>query len=589
MNMRQMQQMQQMQQRSQHRSVVRAFRRGADLTGRCLRMTGGTLSLIVLLIVMFAELARPLNAFRHTSVPPRPWLQRRFRVQRSGLTMKQRDDGVLVVPEHGNRLHFVSLGCPRNLVDSELMLGILLKNGYEVTDNMQEADHIVVNTCGFLEAARRESLDEIGKAVEAKKDGAKVIVTGCMVNEHKDRIVQETPHIDYMLGAGNVEDILTAVRSTTPGEALTAKSFIQAGDIPRQQTTPKHFAYLKIAEGCKKRCAFCIIPAIKGDLQSKSVQQIVKEFRLLRRNGVKEIILIAQDLGDWGKDLNLSQEFPLSHQAALANGTSSSRQQKGGLVPLLRTLLAEPGDYWLRLLYVYPDEIDDELIELMASDRRLCRYLDMPLQHVSDAVLRRMRRRTSKGEIEGLLTKLRAKVPDVSVRTSLMVGFPRETEDDFDELAEFIKRHPLDNVGIFRFSREEGSAAYDMEGQVEEATKRRREETLASIQQSVLADYQRRKWVGKRLKVLVEGFVPESDFSVLQGRHDGQCPDIDGMVYLNEGLESVSRLGDFYEVDITDVLDPPYDLLGRVVGRWPHEDQDKEGELARRLSGFVRT
>jgi len=225
----------------------------------------------------------------------------------------------------------------------------------------------------------------------------------------------------------------------------------------------------------------------------------------------------------------------------------------------------------------------------MASDRRLCRYLDMPLQHVSDAVLRRMRRRTSKGEIEGLLTKLRAKVPDVSVRTSLMVGFPRETEDDFDELAEFIKRHPLDNVGIFRFSREEGSAAYDMEGQVEEATKRRREETLASIQQSVLADYQRRKWVGKRLKVLVEGFVPESDFSVLQGRHDGQCPDIDGMVYLNEGLESVSRLGDFYEVDITDVLDPPYDLLGRVVGRWPHEDQDKEGELARRLSGFVRT
>ncbi|HRD56009.1 MAG TPA: MiaB/RimO family radical SAM methylthiotransferase, partial [Parachlamydiaceae bacterium] len=281
---------------------------------------------------------------------------------------------------HGNKIHFISLGCPRNLVDSEVMLGILLKAGYESADLLEDADFIVINTCGFLQASRDESMATIEEALSTRKKTAKLIVTGCMVQTHSGDITSKFPKVDYMLGSGDVEGILKAVQSEGQGSNITsAKSYLEAGEVPRRLSTPKHFAYLKIAEGCRKRCAYCIIPDIKGPLKSKNKEQILKEFKVLQSSGVKEIILIAQDLGDYGKDIGF--------------------KRVNGLIDLLKNILKEPGDFWLRLLYLYPDEITDELIALMKSDERICPYLDMPIQHVNNDVLKSMHRATSKEDI----------------------------------------------------------------------------------------------------------------------------------------------------------------------------------------------
>ncbi|HXF29589.1 MAG TPA: MiaB/RimO family radical SAM methylthiotransferase, partial [Chlamydiales bacterium] len=274
----------------------------------------------------------------------------------------------------GNKVHFISLGCPRNLVDTEVMLGLLLKAGYEIAESLPTADFIIINTCGFLEASRKESLDTIKESLKEKKASAKVIATGCMVQTHSDVIRTECPDIHYLVGSGDVPKVLNAVESEVQGEAITtAKSYLEMGEVPRQVSTPRHFAYLKIAEGCRKRCAFCIIPNIKGPLKSKPEAQVTKELKILLDNGAKEIVLIAQDLGDWGKDAGFSQSQ--------------------GLVHLLRQVLeTEKRDFWLRLLYLYPDEISDELIQLMKEDKRICHYLDMPIQHVNSDLLKSMRR-----------------------------------------------------------------------------------------------------------------------------------------------------------------------------------------------------
>ncbi|MCB1074967.1 MAG: 30S ribosomal protein S12 methylthiotransferase RimO [Simkania sp.] len=440
-------------------------------------------------------------------------------------------------------MHFISLGCPRNLVDTEVMLGILLKAGYEITSHLEEADHIIINTCGFLEASREESLGTVEEAIEGRKKGARVIVTGCMVQTHEMEIKKHYPSVDYFLGSGDVENILKAVKEPTHGSHVTdARSYLEAGEVPRQISTPSHFAYLKIAEGCRKRCAYCIIPTIKGPLKSKPVDRILKEFRLLRNQGVQEIILIAQDLGDWGKE----------------HGYKRSE----GLIHVLQEILKEEGDFWLRLLYLYPDEITLPLIQLMKSDPRICPYLDMPIQHVNNTILKAMHRATSKEQIIETLQWLRMEIPDISVRTSLIVGFPGETDKQFQELVEFIQEYPLDQVGIFQYSQEPGSVAASLPDQVPEDVKKKRQHRLAKVQQKVVNQLLK-KQIGKTLEVVVEGYHPETDL-LMVGRHRGQCPDIDGIVILND-TEAVDAFGKRYLVEITDVA--TYDLVGTVLNR----------------------
>jgi ribosomal protein S12 methylthiotransferase len=444
------------------------------------------------------------------------------------------------IQNSGNKIHFVSLGCARNLVDTEVMLGLLLQSGYEVTEQIEKADYLVVNTCGFLATARKESCDTIESLFEGKKKGAKVIVAGCMVQKHKEELKTQFPDIHYFLGSGDMEKVLEAVRSENQGEAVTsARSYLEWGEIPRQLSTPKNYAYLKIAEGCAKQCAFCIIPKIKGPLRSKPQERVLKEFDALLSQGVHEVILIAQDLGDYGKE----------------------RKEKSGLENLVREMLKRKGDFWLRFLYLYPDEITDELLSLMASDPRVCAYLDMPIQHINATMLKAMRRKTSREQIIATIQTLRSKLPGAVIRTSLMVGFPGETEEQFEELVQFVKEYPLDNIGIFKYSREEESPSAKMAGHLSEEIKQARFEKLAATQRKVIRKHNR-VYVGKKLNVIVEGYHPDSPY-LMRGRFYGQCPEIDGQVIINDGRK-VDAFGKFYEVEITDVAD--YDLIGCVLG-----------------------
>lgn len=439
----------------------------------------------------------------------------------------------------GNKIHFTSLGCPRNLVDTEIMLGILLKAGYEVTDVTDQADYLIVNTCGFLAESRRESLDTIQSLFDTKKADAKVVVTGCMVQKHSDEIKKNLPHINYLLGSGDVNSILELIESEQDKEIVTsARSFLESGEVPRQISTPKHYAYLKIAEGCRKRCAFCVIPNIKGPLKSKTQEQILKEFNSLLSQGVKEVILIAQDLGDYGKDQNRDN--------ALCN--------------LLKEILKVQKEFSLRFLYLYPDEITDELIALIQSDPRIYHYLDMPIQHINDQILQAMRRKTSRADIISTITKLRKEIPDVVIRTSLMVGFPGETEEQFEELCKFVQEYPLDNIGVFKYSNEPGSSAASYANQISEDVKEKRYHKLMKIQQKILRKLNK-KWIGKVTPVIIEGYHPESNL-LMVGRTYGQCPDIDGVVIINDG-RIVNAFGKQYLVEITDVAD--YDLVGRAI------------------------
>ncbi len=429
------------------------------------------------------------------------------------------------------------------------MLGILLKAGYEVTEAVDAADYLVVNTCAFLESSREESKEAIKDLLATKKKSAKLIVTGCMVSKHRPEIEETFPGVHYLLGSGDMEGILKAVQSDAQGQQIgTARSYLEAGEVPRVLSTPSHYAYLKIAEGCRKACAYCIIPKIKGPLRSKSVDQILKEFRSLLAQGVTEIILIAQDLGDFGKDISKQK------------GDKNSNQ-KGSLAPLLREILKIEGDYWLRLLYLYPDEIDDELIQLMQEEKRLLPYLDMPIQHINDTMLKSMRRTTSAGQIKSVITRLREKIPDVHIRTSLIVGFPGETDEQFEELKAFLQEFPLNHVGIFKYSQEAGTPAGEMENQIPDEVKEKRHAQLAAIQHDVVAKLNR-AMVGRTVPAVIEAYHPETDL-LLVGRYFGQCPEIDGQVILND-WQKVDSFGERYLVEITDVAG--YDLIGTVMG-----------------------
>jgi ribosomal protein S12 methylthiotransferase len=439
-----------------------------------------------------------------------------------------------------NKFHLISLGCPRNLVDSEVMIGLLLKAGYECTGNPGEADFIVINTCSFLNASRLEGNDTIRTVFDSKKKSAKVIVAGCMVQQGKEELKKSFPEIHYFIGSGDVDQILQAFQAGSSGQAVSsAKSFLEWGEIPRTLSTPRHYAYLKIAEGCRKRCSYCIIPAIKGPLRSKSIEQVMKEFENLLDRGVFEVILIAQDLGDFGKD----------------------RGQKGELSALLREMMKVPRKFWLRLLYLYPDEIDDELIQVMKSDSRICPYLDMPIQHINDELLQSMRRKTSRAQIVEIIRKLRKEIPDISIRTSLIVGFPGESEEQFQELVGFVKKEKLDQIGIFKFSPEKEAVASRLENQISEEEKQRRLEILAKAQQKVVKK-KNHDLIGRRILAIIDGNHPESNL-LLTARHSGQCPDIDGQIIINDAPKKVVQ-GQLYTIELTDVAG--YDLIGRILG-----------------------
>lgn len=442
-----------------------------------------------------------------------------------------------------NKVFFISLGCPRNLVDTEVMIGILLKAGYEVAQQLEGADYIIINTCGFLEASRQESIDTIQHAITSSKRGAKVIATGCMVQNHKEILQKECPELHYLLGSGDVTKILEAVEAKQRGVGVTdARSYLESGEVPRVVSTPKSYAYIKIAEGCRKRCSFCIIPDIKGSLKSKSIEQILKEIRILVDTGVQEVILIAQDLGDWGRDMGY--------------------HKTDGLLLLLKTIMEkETRDFRLRLMYLYPDEITDELLDLIAREKRICRYVDMPLQHVNDTILQAMRRTTNKAHIQATIEKIRHKLPDMVIRTSLMVGFPGETEEQFLELQQFIQEHPIDNIGIFTYSKEELSHSATLPGHIAQEVKDDRFKRLAATQQKVLKKLFK-KYKGKKLEVLIEGYHPETQL-LLRGRHEGQAPEVDGIVLIND-FRKVKEFHKRYLVEITEISG--YDLVGKVIG-----------------------
>jgi ribosomal protein S12 methylthiotransferase len=434
-------------------------------------------------------------------------------------------------------------------VDTEIMLGISVQSGLEVTQDIQEADYVVVNTCGFLESARAESTSAIEELIQTKKQNSKLLVTGCMVNLHKEQILEDYPQVDSVLGSGAIDKVVDTIHELERTnkrlvQSADRRSFLEQGDTPRFLATPSHYSYLKIAEGCKKQCAFCIIPRIKGRLQSKAIPQLVDEFNALLEHGASEIILIAQDLGDYGKDL------------------SKSSETRTDLVTLLQELLKTTEDpkLWLRLLYLYPDEITPELLDVMESDSRICRYLDMPIQHSHNDMLKLMRRTTTSEDIQHTIRELRERLPGIHIRTSLMVGFPGETEKHFEHLLDFVKEYELDNVGVFTYSNEELAYSSRLPNHVPEEIKEERFDRIMRVQLDIVRRKNQQKIQAKeRLEVVVEGM--DDDGNII-GRYYGQCPDIDGQVILHQGNSRVFA-GERYWVELTDFDN--YDLIGKVV------------------------
>ncbi|MBN2478655.1 MAG: 30S ribosomal protein S12 methylthiotransferase RimO [Parachlamydiales bacterium] len=434
-----------------------------------------------------------------------------------------------------SKLYFISLGCTRNLIDSEVMIGYLQKNGYSITLDLKKSDVIVVNTCGFLQEAREEAYQILDEVFKNKKNRSKVIITGCMANLFKDDLVKRYPEIFSIITAGHLENILDTIKVKQINTSIL--SHLQKKDLTRTITTPKHLAYLKIAEGCSKRCAYCIIPKIKGPLKSRSISSILKEFKLLIKNGVYEVNLIAQDLLDFQKDQNI----------------------KRGLITLVKEILKIKKDFWLRLLYVYPDDITDEFIDLLASDIRICKYLDIPIQHISDNILKKMNRKTSKKRIFEIFEKIKSKMPDFSFRTSIMVGFPGETEKDFNELIDFIKKFQIDNLAVFKYSNEKHALSYNMKDQVDEKVKQQRFDILTKLQFE-LTQKRNKKLIGKSFDVLIDGYHKDSNLLAV-ARNYSQAYDIDSSIIIND-IAKIKSFGKIQKVKIID--SSGYDLIASI-------------------------
>ena len=437
-----------------------------------------------------------------------------------------------------NQVHFISLGCARNIVDSEIMLSFLTQNNYIISTNLKQADVIIVNTCGFLQKAREEGIAILKKIFQKKKPSSKIIVTGCMIPLHIKKLQQLFPKIHYYLGPGDIDKIIFAIQEKKPGQIISfKKSFLEKK--PRTLlSTPPHYAYLKISEGCSKFCSYCLIPQIKGPLKSKSQKQVLIEFRSLLKNGVKEIILVAQDLSDYGKD----------------------RKEKNALTSLLKTLLKEKGNFWLRLLYLYPDDINEDFLQLMKTDTRLCSYLDIPLQHINTSILKSMGRKTKKEKILQTIEKIRFHIPNCVIRTTFIVGFPKEGEKEFQELLDFIRQARLDHVGVFPFSPEKNTLAATFPHQISKKIREKRAALLMKEQLKIVKE-KNKKMIGQRLLCVIDRYHPDSKF-LLQGRHQGQCPEVDSSIILNK-FDKVHSFGERHEVKITGFSE--HDLIGTVL------------------------
>ena len=434
----------------------------------------------------------------------------------------------------------MTLGCPKNRVDSEVMLGTLNQRGYSLVQEPENAEVIVVNTCAFLKAAEKESVDSILEMAEFKKNGQckTLVVTGCLVQRHGEGLSKELPEVDHFLGTSayvQIGDLLAAEAS--PRQLIPDPDYIHTAAVPKVNSMPGYTAYLKISEGCDNKCAFCIIPKLRGLQRSRPIDDIVREAKSLADAGVAELNLVAQDLTAYGHDL----------------------PGKPKLHELLKELV-KVDVHWIRLHYAYPRVFTDELIEVMATEPKIAKYLDMPLQHASDRLLKSMKRGRDSTFLKTLLAKIRSRVPGLTFRTSLIVGLPGETEEDFEELKAFVKELRFERLGVFQYSDEEGTAAFEMEGKVPKKTIERRWREIMAIQKRISRE-QNKKLVGTRLQVLVEGRSPETDL-LLVGRTEGQAPEIDGQVFINDGL---AYPGEIVTVEVTEAHD--YDLVGKVVER----------------------
>ncbi len=452
-----------------------------------------------------------------------------------------------VISENPKKVHFISLGCPKNLVDSEIMAGTLMKDGYSVVADAEDADTVVVNTCGFIEDSKKESIQRILDMAALKEQGKvkKIVVAGCLTQRYKTDLVEGLPEADLFVGSGEFQNIAKILKNHDEGEKkktfFNLPTYLQEESTPRVNSQPGHRAYLKISEGCMKRCAFCAIPLIRGNLQSRKIENILNEAKLLAASGVKELIIISHDFTDYGWDLRRKDKEAIESP-----------------VELLRQLAEIEGIKWIRLLYLYPDGITPEMIDLIKNNPKFVKYFDMPLQHINNDVLKKMNRKMTREEITQALTLIRKEIPDAVIRTQFIVGFPGETQENFEELLKFIAEQKFDRVGCFQYSPEENTPGGKMPDQVEDEIKQARYEAVMEIQQNISRE-KHKAFIGKTLEVVVEGLSEETDL-LLQGRMSQQAPDIDGVVLINDGE---AKVGQFVKVKITESME--YDLIGEIV------------------------
>ena len=442
---------------------------------------------------------------------------------------------------------FISLGCDKNLVDTEVMLGILAQRGHQMVDDENEADIIIINTCCFIHDAKEESIQNILEMAQLKERGRlkALIVTGCLAQRYKDEILKEIPEVDAVLGTtsyeeiGNVIDSVLSDNMVERGQSrITMKDvdYLPEVKTKRLVTTGGHFAYLKIAEGCDKHCTYCIIPKVRGNYRSVPMENLLKEARELAEGGVKELILVAQETTVYGQDIYGEKMLP----------------------KLLRELCKISGIQWIRILYCYPEEITEELIQTMKEEPKICHYLDLPIQHASDAILKKMGRRTSKTQLIETIEKLRAAMPDIALRTTLITGFPGETQEDHEELMDFIDSMEFERLGVFTYSPEEDTPAAKMDGQIKEEVKEERQAELMELQQDIVFE-QAEDMIGRELLVMIEGKVADENAYV--GRTYRDAPNVDGLIFVNTDEELMS--GDFAKVKVTGAME--YDLIGELI------------------------
>jgi ribosomal protein S12 methylthiotransferase len=448
-----------------------------------------------------------------------------------------------------NKVGFISLGCPKNLVDSEVMMGRLKASGYELTADASAADTIVVNTCGFIDSAKQESIEAILEAAKLKTEGAatRLIVAGCLVERYRDELRAEMPEVDAFIGTNQINDILSVCDPQTNTRALPvlplgnqSATYLYDESTPRILATPQHYAFIKIAEGCDRPCAFCFIPQMRGHFRSRRFGSIVAEAHQLAEEGVKELVLVAQDSSRYGEDLGKAD----------------------ALAGLLKELSRTEGIEWVRVMYTYPTHISDAFLDVMAEEPKAVKYLDMPLQHASQNVLKLMKRGGNRESLERLIKRVRERVPGIGVRTTFITGFPGETEEDFAELLRFVQNVEFDRVGVFTYSDEEGTPAHELPDKVDRKVAEKRRDRLMK-EQSRISRRRHKALVGQIVRVMFEGEANESEL-LWQGRMETQAPDIDGCVLINDAPEGfMPSPGDLVNVMITEAQE--YDLVGRIA------------------------